>query len=99
MIKLSDLNLIRILFLKDGCNAAIFGRRLDVITASAAKLSTSTGKTCIGIAGDVREPESLKAAVAETVKKFGRVDYVICGAAGNFLSPIDGLVHVHCCIE
>lgn len=57
----------------------ILGRRADVIQASAAKLSKATGKTCIGIAGDVRSPESLQAAVKETVAKFGRLDFVIAG--------------------
>lgn len=63
----------------DGANAVILGRRVDVITASAAKLSKDTGKQCLGIAGDVRSPESLKAAVAQTIAKFGRLDFVICG--------------------
>jgi peroxisomal 2,4-dienoyl-CoA reductase len=39
----------------------------------------------------VRQPEALKAAVDKAIAKFGRIDFVICGAAGNFLAPIDGL--------
>lgn len=74
-----------------GANAVILGRRADVIKVSAATLSKKTGKRCIGISADVRSPESLKAAVAESVKEFGRIDMVICGAAGNFLSPIQGM--------
>ncbi|KAL8277220.1 hypothetical protein RQP46_010393 [Phenoliferia psychrophenolica] len=74
-----------------GANATILGRREDVITASAASLSLKTGRQCLGISGDVRSPESLKAAVEATVAKFGRIDFVICGAAGNFLSPIEGM--------
>lgn len=31
------------------------------------------------------------AAVAGAVAKFGRIDHVLCAAAGNFLSPIDGM--------
>jgi peroxisomal 2,4-dienoyl-CoA reductase len=39
----------------------------------------------------VRAPDALQAAVAQTVERFGRIDFVICGAAGNFLAPISGL--------
>jgi NADP-dependent 3-hydroxy acid dehydrogenase YdfG len=62
-----------------GANAVILGRRKDVISASAKKLEESTGSKCIGISADVRKPESLKAAVEEAVKAFGKIDFVICG--------------------
>jgi len=74
-----------------GCDAVILGRRKEVIEASAAKLSKTTGQTCLGVSGDVRSPESLNSAVAQAVQKFGRIDFVIAGAAGNFLSPISGM--------
>ncbi|ORY87495.1 hypothetical protein BCR35DRAFT_289575 [Leucosporidium creatinivorum] len=77
--------------LAHGANATILGRREANIRDAAAKLTKDTGKECLGIAGDVRKPESLKAAIEATVKRFGRIDFVICGAAGNFLSPISGL--------
>lgn len=28
---------------------------------------------------------------SQTVETFGRIDFVICGAAGNFLAPLEGL--------
>ncbi|GAA5929428.1 SDR family oxidoreductase [Sporobolomyces koalae] len=77
--------------MQHGCNAAIFGRRENVITESAARLSRETGAQCIGVSGDVRKLETLEAAVKRTVEKFGKIDYVVCGAAGNFLSPLEGL--------
>lgn len=46
----------------------------------------------IGIGGcDVRDPESLKKAAERCVKELGAIDYVIAGAAGNFVAPISGL--------
>lgn len=63
----------------DGCDAVILGRRKDVIEASAAKLCKETGRTCIGVSADVRDPKALKEAVRQGVEKFGRIDYVICG--------------------
>ncbi|GAA5828645.1 hypothetical protein JCM3766R1_003771 [Sporobolomyces carnicolor] len=77
--------------MQHGCSAAIFGRRRQVVTESAKALSNETGSECLAVSGDVRQLESLEAAVRETVAKFGRIDYVVCGAAGNFLSPLEGL--------
>lgn len=75
--------------MRHGCSAAIFGRRADLSKSSAAALSKATGQRCLGLSGDVRKPETLKAAVEETLKEFGRIDYVIAGAAGNFLAQIE----------
>ncbi|KAJ8082761.1 peroxisomal 2 4-dienoyl-CoA reductase sps19 [Marasmius tenuissimus] len=77
--------------MRHGADAAIFGRKLDRLTQTAKELSDATKRTCIATQGDVRQPESLKDAVQKTVEKFGRIDFVICGAAGNFLAPISGL--------
>ncbi|KAH8921545.1 NAD(P)-binding protein [Atractiella rhizophila] len=76
--------------MKHGCDAVILSRRKEVIESAASQLSSSTGRRCIGLQGDVRRPESLKAAVESALKEFGRIDFVIC-AAGNFLSPIEQL--------
>ncbi|GJE89283.1 SDR family oxidoreductase [Phanerochaete sordida] len=77
--------------MRHGAHAAILGRKLDRLTASAEELSKDTGRTCIAIQADVRQPKALQDAAAKTVEKFGRIDFVICGAAGNFLAPISGL--------
>ncbi|KPV77714.1 uncharacterized protein RHOBADRAFT_41710 [Rhodotorula graminis WP1] len=74
-----------------GCNAAIFGRRQKNIEDAAAALSKDTGKKCIGISGDVRKLDTLQEAIKRTVAEFGRIDFVVAGAAGNFLSPLAGL--------
>lgn len=77
--------------MKHGADAVILGRKIDRLTKTAEELTKSTGRTCIPAQVDVREPKTLAAAVAKTIEKFGRIDYVICGAAGNFLSPISNL--------
>jgi len=61
------------------------------LTHAARELSEATGQECIATPADVRQPATLKDAVAKTIAKFGRIDYVICGAAGNFLAPISGM--------
>lgn len=79
--------------MRHGCNAAIFGRRAELSKSAAKEFENKTGKKCLGLSGDVRNYESLENAVNETIKAFGRIDFVIAGAAGNFLSPVSRL----CC--
>lgn len=50
------------------------------------------GAKVIGVGGiDVRKVETLEAAAERCVKEFGSIDFVIAGAAGNFLAPIGQL--------
>ncbi|KAI0697454.1 hypothetical protein BC835DRAFT_765932 [Cytidiella melzeri] len=77
--------------MRHGANAAIVGRKLDRLVKSAEELSKDTGRNCLPVQGDVRQPKALQEAVAKTIEKYGRIDFVICGAAGNFLAPISGL--------
>ncbi|KAF8823156.1 hypothetical protein HHX47_DHR10000045 [Lentinula edodes] len=77
--------------MRHGADAVIVGRKLDRLTQAAKELSETTGRTCIPAQADVRQPNMLKDAVKKTIEKFGKIDFVICGAAGNFLAPISGL--------
>ena len=43
----------------------------------------ATGGQCIATPADVRDVDQLAKAVEATVKAFGKIDFVICGAAGN----------------
>ncbi|OWZ67395.1 hypothetical protein AYX15_01540 [Cryptococcus neoformans] len=74
-----------------GVDAAIVGRDGKGLEESAKRLEASTGGKCIPAPADVRQPDQLKDAVKRTQEAFGRIDFVICGAAGNFLAPISGL--------
>ena len=53
--------------------------RLDRLTQSAEELSKATGRTCLPVQGDVRQPKAIQDAVANTIEKFGKIDFVICG--------------------
>lgn len=46
---------------------------------SASKLEKATGRKCLAASADVRDPAALKKAVDETLAKYGRIDFVICG--------------------
>lgn len=62
------------------------GSSSDRLAKSAEELSKATGRTCIPAKADVREPEQLREAVAKTISKFGRIDFVICGTDFPFYS-------------
>ncbi|KAF4566167.1 hypothetical protein EYR40_002019 [Pleurotus pulmonarius] len=77
--------------MRHGASAAIIGRKIDRLTQTAKELTEATGSKCIPVQADVRDPKALHAAVKQTIDTFGRIDFVICGAAGNFLAPIASL--------
>ncbi|AET40817.1 2,4-dienoyl-CoA reductase (NADPH) Ecym_6446 [Eremothecium cymbalariae DBVPG len=77
-----------------GAKAAILGRNLEKTEKAAqeiGQLSDEAGSV-LGIGQiDVRNVGDLKKAVERTVQEFGRIDYVIAGAAGNFIADITNL--------
>ncbi|KNE57668.1 hypothetical protein AMAG_04529 [Allomyces macrogynus ATCC 38327] len=77
--------------MRHGCDAVIVSRTQSKLDEAAKELEAATGRTCYAVAGDVRKPEDLINAVQKTMDKFGRIDIVVCGAAGNFLSPVEHL--------
>jgi len=77
-----------------GANVALVSRKLEHLEP-AAKAINDAGETphgeAIAIAADVRNPEDVEKAIAATVERFGKIDIVVNGAAGNFLSPAEAL--------
>ncbi|KAI3364989.1 hypothetical protein L3Q82_001152 [Scortum barcoo] len=73
--------------MRHGCDTVIASRNLDKLKEAAKKLSAVSGRRCLPVCIDVRQPESIAAAVDETLKEFGRIDILINNAAGNFLCP------------
>lgn len=78
-------------FMRHGADAAILGRKADRLEQTARELSEATGRRCLPVAGDVREPEAVEAAIDRTLAELGGLDVVVNGAAGNFLSPAAAL--------
>src|ERR1700728_3009941 len=56
-----------------GCNISIWGRNADKNKSAAASMAGSSGQVDTRIC-DVSDPASVKAAMAATLEKFGRVD-------------------------
>ncbi|KAL2219965.1 oxidoreductase [Thermoascus aurantiacus ATCC 26904] len=76
-----------------GADACIVGRNVEKTEKMAKDIATARpGAKVIGIgAVDVRSFDSLKSAVDRCVAELGGIDFVIAGAAGNFLASINQL--------
>ena len=77
-------------FAEQGATVALVGRTQEKLDAAASSIDPS-GKTAGGFAADVRDYDALSAAIASARTKFGEIDIVICGAAGNFPAPALGM--------
>jgi NAD(P)-dependent dehydrogenase (short-subunit alcohol dehydrogenase family) len=77
-------------FHEQGAKVALVGRTQKKLDNAASELDP-TGATAAGFSADVRDYEALAGAVASTREKFGEIDIVVCGAAGNFPAPALGM--------
>ncbi len=77
-------------FAELGANVALVSRSQERVDA-AAETITKLGGSAIGIEADVRDYDLVKAAYEKTQQRFGDIDVVISGAAGNFLAPVVGM--------
>lgn len=77
-------------FAQHGSAVSLVGRTLEK-TQNAAAAITASGGRALGLSADVRDYESLSAAMQQAVDKFGPIDCLICGAAGNFPSPAQAM--------
>ena len=71
-------------FAEAGASVALVSRKMDHLQPAADVINNNGGKA-IPIAVDVRQPEAVEQAVAQTVEQLGKIDIVVNGAAGNFL--------------
>ncbi|NXV04821.1 DECR2 reductase, partial [Cettia cetti] len=72
-----------------GCSQALSS--LFLFFQASKKLVAATGQQCLPLSMDVRQPQTIAAAVDEALKEFKRIDILINGAAGNFLCPASAL--------
>jgi peroxisomal 2,4-dienoyl-CoA reductase len=64
--------------------------RNPTVREGAEKGTASIGEA-FAITADVRKPEEVEKAIAATVERFGKIDIVVNGAAGNFLCAAEEL--------
>ena len=71
-------------FAAHGADVTVVSRRRENVDAAVAALSTHGGRV-FGACADVRDVEAVGRALADSVARFGVIDVVVSGAAGNFL--------------
>ncbi|CAG8607948.1 16204_t:CDS:2 [Acaulospora morrowiae] len=77
--------------LRHGAKVVITSRSQERLDKAAEEMRKEIGGEILAIASDVRKPEEIIKVVDATIEKFGRIDILVNGAAGNFLSPVDTL--------
>ncbi|HEV2913298.1 MAG TPA: SDR family oxidoreductase [Pyrinomonadaceae bacterium] len=73
-----------------GASVALVSRRMEHLEPAAEKIRASGGEA-LAVAADVRRTEEVERAIAATLEKFGQLDIVVNGAAGNFLCAAEEL--------
>ena len=77
-----------------GANVALVSRSMEHLEPAAKAINDARGLRAempalhgeaFAIAADVRKPDEIEKAIAATVERFGKIDIVVNGAAGNFL--------------
>ena len=79
-----------------GANVALVSRNLEHLEPAAKAINDAQRENehtgaALAVAADVRNPEEVEKAIAATVKRFGKIDIVVNGAAGNFLCAAEEL--------
>jgi 2,4-dienoyl-CoA reductase [(3E)-enoyl-CoA-producing], peroxisomal len=82
---------IAMAYARFGADVCIVSRKREVLDATAAAIAGATGRTPLAVAADVRDPAAIQLAVQAAIDRFGALDTVVNGAAGNFLAPAAAL--------
>ncbi|MCW5827995.1 MAG: SDR family oxidoreductase [Deltaproteobacteria bacterium] len=78
-------------FAAHGAQVAILGRKAEKLAEAAAAIRKNTGVDVLCTPADVRNTEQVEAAVKAAADKFGKLDILVNGAAGNFICPASQL--------
>jgi 2,4-dienoyl-CoA reductase [(3E)-enoyl-CoA-producing], peroxisomal len=82
-----------------GAHVALVSRSLEHLEPAARMINETRERTgmsalageAFAVAADVRNPEEIQHAIEATVERFGKIDIVVNGAAGNFLCKAEEL--------
>jgi peroxisomal 2,4-dienoyl-CoA reductase len=79
-----------------GANVLLVSRSLEHLEPAAKAINDARAANrgigeAFAVAADVRKPEEVERAIANTVERFGKIDIVVNGAAGNFLCAAEEL--------
>jgi NAD(P)-dependent dehydrogenase (short-subunit alcohol dehydrogenase family) len=75
-------------FARQGARVAIAGRSRETLVRSAAAIEAECGAPVLAVPADVAEPADCERMVAETVGRFGAVDFLVNNAALFAVLPL-----------
>lgn len=75
---------------ESGARVALVSRRMKHLEPAAEAIRAAGGEA-LAVACDVRNMPEVEAAIAATIERFGQLDIIVNGAAGNFLCPAEEL--------
>jgi citronellol/citronellal dehydrogenase len=73
-----------------GADIVVAGRRPEPLEAVAAEVS-GLGRQCLAVPTDVRDWDQVRALVAASMGRFGRLDILVNNAGGQFGAPFEKL--------
>jgi peroxisomal 2,4-dienoyl-CoA reductase len=73
-----------------GARVALVSRKMEHLEPAAALINEAGGEA-FAVAADVRDYAQVEQSIAAAVERFGALDIVVNGAAGNFLCPAEEL--------
>src|SRR3954465_4016462 len=71
---------------KAGAKIGLIGRTPEKLEAAAQGIR-KLGAEAAGFPADVPDAKAMEAAMADFAKRWGGIDVLVCGAAGNFPAP------------
>lgn len=77
-------------FAEHGASVALIGRTKEKLDTAVKGIEDDGGKAA-GFPADVRDYDALSASIAAAHERFGEIDIVVCGAAGNFPASALGM--------
>lgn len=77
-------------FAQVGARVSVASRKQENVDAALATL-TGLGAQALGLVADVRDDDSVAQAMAQAHARFGDIDVLVSGAAGNFLAEVNSL--------
>ncbi len=72
-------------FARAGARVSLISRSADKVASAVSQLE-ALGTEAFGVAADVRDPQAVQAALDQAAGRFGPIDVLVSGAAGNFLA-------------
>jgi citronellol/citronellal dehydrogenase len=73
-----------------GARVALVGRRLEKLEAVAREIAEAGG-TARCYTGDIREEERVREVVRAVLADFGRLDFLVNNAGGQFAAPLEAI--------